>query len=304
MPLSAKDLLKDDYLRVLLMGVPKIGKTAMCIGTSPGFEEKKVHVLLCESDDALKYAYRKFGDVFTFDRISGWNTMTKALLEAKNAAKEGKIKTLIVDPLSDYATRLEEEMLQMTDKGNGPDGRRAYPEYNRRLRHNIESLLRMPCNVIIISHFVDTGGGEVTPDDGGDPTPRTGEGIVPLLAGKARALVAAKIPNVVFMDYRKGDRVLVTGPLGVWGPGCRDLDGTQIIPADIHSTQHKVVGIKALIEAMKNVDAPKKKVAPAPAPAVKPAAKPAPRAVAPLRSTTPTTQTRPATRPAPQPTRR
>jgi AAA domain len=244
MPLSARELEKDPFLRVLLMGPPKVGKTSLVIATSPS----PVRVLLCESDSALTHAVRVAGPNFTFERTKDWNTMSTAIQEARKDAEAGKIKTLIVDPLSDFATVLEEQCLKQTDTGRGPDGRRAYPEYNRRMRHLLEQLFRVPAHLVVVTHYIDTGGGEVQPDGGGEATPRTGEGIVPLLPGKARALVAARFPDVVWMDYQKGERVLVTGPRGAWGPGCRSLGDTQMIPANVNS-RDKNIGIIALIKA-------------------------------------------------------
>jgi hypothetical protein len=198
--------------------------TASAVGTSP----RPVYVMNCEGDDALLYARELYPD-FEFDRIKGWNSMQQALTDAKKLATDGKIKTVVVDPLSDFAAHLEAEMLAMTDTGNGPDGRRAYPEYNRRIGHVLERLFMLPCNVIVITHYIETGG-EI---DG--QTAKTGEGIVPLLAGKARALVAAKFNDVVWMEMRRGQgRIFVTGPEGRWGPGCRNIDGTKILPADIN----------------------------------------------------------------------
>jgi hypothetical protein len=231
--LPANALEKSSYLRLLLMGQPKVGKTASVVSTAPG----PVRVLLCEDDSALLFA-RELTDKFDFDRIKGWNSMQQALTEAKKDAADGKVKTVVVDPLSDFAYRLEEECLEMSNtSGKGPDGRRAYPEYNKRLRHVIERLFMMPCHVVVITHFIETGG-EATEDQ----TSKTGEGIVPLLAGKARALVAAKFADVVWMEMRKNERIFVTGPEGRWGPGCRNIDGTKILPADIG----------ALLKAFKN----------------------------------------------------
>jgi hypothetical protein len=223
MPIPASALDKTNYLRLLVMGAPKCGKTACAVTTSP----RPVYVLNCEGDDALLYAREVYPD-FEFDRIKGWNSMSQALLDAKKLAADGKIKTLVVDPMSDFAAHLEEECLAATNNGNGEDGRRAYPEYNKRLRHFVEKLFMLPCHVVVISHYIETGG-EI---DG--QTAKTGEGIVPLLAGKARALVAAKFNDVVWMEMRQKERIIVTGPEGRWGPGCRNIDGTKILPADIN----------------------------------------------------------------------
>lgn len=246
MALSARELERDAHLRVLLMGPPKIGKSTLVVTTSP----PPVRVLLCESDSALSHAVRIAGSNFTFERAKDWNTMLAAITEARKDAEAGKIKTVIVDPFSTFATVLEEQCLKMTDTGRGPDGRRAYPEFNRRIRHLIEQLFRIPAHLVVVTHYIDTGGGEVSPDSGGEPTPRTGEGIVPLLPGKARALVAAAFPDVVWMDYQKGERVLVTGPRGAWGPGCRSLPEVCILPADVKDMKKHDVGIKALIKAI------------------------------------------------------
>ena len=244
MALSASELEDDPWIRVLLLGPPKCGKSTMVIGTSP----PPVHVLLCEADSALKPAARLLGGKgFTFSRVKGWNSMMQAVQETKKSVEAGKIKTLLIDPLSDFAAELEEECMAQTDGGRGGDGRRAYPEYNKRLRHLFNQLFRLECHLVVITHYIDTGGGEVSPDGGGEPTARTGEGIVPLLAGKARALVAARFPDVVWMDYKKGERTLITGPTGAWGPGCRSLNETKTIPADVMKSRN--CGIKMLIDA-------------------------------------------------------
>lgn len=229
--LTIADLENDPYHRMLVMGPPKCGKSSACVATAPG----PVAIILCEADSALKGPVRHSPgkDHFIFCRVKDWDSMQRALVEVKEAVKTQGVKTIVVDPLSDFATALEEQCLRATwnDK-NEPDGRRAYPEYNNRLRHVFDQLFRLKAHLIVITHYIETGGSLI-----GDQLDKTGVGIVPLLAGKARATVAAKFNDVIWMEIRKVDgkpqRVFITGPEGAWGPGCRSLDGTHVLPADV-----------------------------------------------------------------------
>jgi hypothetical protein len=240
MALAASELECDRFIRVLLMGPPKVGKSVMAIASSP----RPVRVFLCESDSALQSARRFVGDRFTFDRTRTHKAMLESLHTARRDVKKGRIKTIIVDPLSTMAGKLEEFCLKQTKTHSGADnGMKAYPMYNRILRQIREQLLDLKCHVIVITHYIESGGAETA-----DGTPQTGEGIVPMLAGRARAEFSAAFPDVVWMDYQAGKRVLVTGPQGAWGPGCRSLKDTHVLPADITS-EKKRVGIRALIRA-------------------------------------------------------
>jgi hypothetical protein len=224
MPQSSETIQADPYLRALIMGAPKVGKSSSIISTSPA-----PYVINCDLiDSALAGAKRFSKRSFDFDPCKGWSDMETCWKYAKDGVKEGKYKTIIVDTLSSWAGRVEEECLAgtMNDKGQ-PDGRRAYPEYNRRLRHAIERFFKLPAHFVAVCHYLETGGGI---EEG---LPKTGEGLVPLLAGKARAEIPMLFSDVIFMDYRKGERIFVTGPQGAWGPGSRSLDGSQVLSADI-----------------------------------------------------------------------
>jgi hypothetical protein len=228
MAFPASALEDNPYERVLLMGPAKCGKSTAVISTSPG----PVRVLLCEDDCALNGAKRRTLN-FDFDRLRGFDSALKAIVEAKVAAKEGKIKTVVVDPLSDLAHRMMEECWRSTLTSNGKeDGRSAYQLIFRRLSHVIELLLTIPAHVVIISHYTETGGELI---DG--QIEKTGEGILPLIPGKARALLSAKFYDVVWMDLRRSgkevERLFVTTPRGAWGPGCRNLEGAESRPADV-----------------------------------------------------------------------
>lgn len=248
MALSASELERDRFIKVLLMGPPKAGKSTCAVATSPG----PVRVFLCESDSALQ-SVRRFKDDFTFERTRTHEAMLEATYEARRDIKKGRIKTLVVDPLSTMAAKLEEHCLKVTrTSSNAENPMKAYPMYGRILRQITEQLLDLKCHVIVITHYIEVGSSESL-----DGTPQTGEGIVPMLAGKARATLSAAFPDVVWMDIQKGKRVLVTGPQGAWGPGCRSLKDTTIIPADC-MLKEKGIGIRGLIRAFR-ADLPGKK---------------------------------------------
>lgn len=242
MPIPASELEHDPYLRMLLMGVPKTGQTTCAISTSPG----PVRVLLCESDSALRGAKRET-DNFDFERVRPdagghiWNTMMKHIVAAKLDAKEGKIKSVVVDPLSFFAHKLlmEVEEATKTDKGN-VDGRKAHPEFTKRIIHAVDMMLSIPAHLVVVTHHMDVGG-----EDNADK-PKTGPGIVPLMPNMAtRTAIASMFYDIVWFDVvpvtvagkppveHYNGRIFVTGPGGAWGTGCRTRKGNATMPAHV-----------------------------------------------------------------------
>jgi hypothetical protein len=205
--------------------------TAICTAPAP------VRVLLCEADTALRPA-RQRGGKFDFERCRGdvttggkpYEQMTQFIVQAKEAAKAGEIKTLVIDPLSYFAERLLEQSFSLNKTSNAnDDGRRAYPHYGKRLLHCIDLAMTIPCHLIVVSHFVETNSGDL----GG--VAKTGEGVVPLVPGSVRTLVAARFNDVVWFDLDRHDktkRMFYTAPQGAWGPGCRSLTSMTSLPAD------------------------------------------------------------------------
>jgi AAA domain len=228
MPVSATALEFDTHLRMLLMSPPKVGKSTHVISTSPG----PVRVLLCESDTALRGAQRESKN-FDFERITGWDSMMKAVVEAKRDAKVGTIKTVVVDPITTFADRLLAECVHatLTKEGN-EDGRKAHPEFTKRIVHLVDLLMTIPAHLVVIAHHMETGG-----DDDGK---KLGMGLVPLMPNTAsRTKLGAMFYDVVWMDIAKAGqpeyrgRTFVTGPDGCWGPGCRSLAVNDKLPAHI-----------------------------------------------------------------------
>lgn len=239
MPVPASELENDPFLRMLIMGVPKLGRTTHAVATAPA----PVRVLLCEADSALRGAKQET-DQFEFERIRPdanghiWTRMINAIVLAKNAAKEGQIKTLVVDPLSFFAHKLMAEIEKATETSAGNvDGRKAHPEFTKRIIHCVDLLLTVPCHVVVVTHHMETGG-----DDNAE-RPKTGRGIVPLMPNMAtRTAIAAMFYDIVWFDLAGKDtppesqhngRVFVTGPEGAWGTGCRSRKGNFVLPAHV-----------------------------------------------------------------------
>ncbi len=234
MPISAASLQKEQFLRLLILSWPKRGATTHAVSTSPGPRR----VLLCErSDSALEGAAEETTD-FDFERVVGWDTITRFTVDAKREAKEGKLKTLIVDPFNFFADALMIECFQstMTKEGN-EDGRSAHPELVKRLAHIVNLLFTIPAHLVVVTHYMEVGG-----DEGGKP--KAGEGLAPLMPSvKARSLVAAMFHNIVWFDVAPKDcppedhfnnRVFYTSSKGVFGPGCRALGkGIDMVPANV-----------------------------------------------------------------------
>jgi AAA domain len=270
MPVPLSSLAMERKLRVLLLGVPQLGKTTTAVCTSP----RPVRVILCEMDNALDEPVRQGASSYTdvercLSNDRPYEQMTTALVQAKEDAKAGKIKTLVIDPLSDFADRLlaQSHRLNLTQNGE-EDGRRAYPHYTKRLIHCLELAFTIPAHIIVVGHYEDDSS-----ELGGK---KVGEGIVPLLPGKARKTVGRKFNDILWFDLDKDDpskRVFITRPLGAWGPGCRSL-----------SSQYAMVGADfnayiALTEKSGKPQGGVKNGAAARPPMTKPSVKPQPQAI-------------------------
>jgi hypothetical protein len=231
MPIAASALETDSYLRMLVLSWPKKGATTHVIATSP----KPVRVLLCERTDTALQGAKRETDQFDFERVTGFDSMAKFIVEAKKDAKERLIKTVVVDPLNFFADRLMEECVKATvSKEGNEDGRRAHPEFTRRIKHIINLLQTIPAHLIVVNHYMEVGGDDAT------DKPKNGPGIVPLMPNMAsRSAVAAMFHDVVWFDYAPKDaasynnRVFFVGGDGVWGPGCRSLTKNTPLPAHV-----------------------------------------------------------------------
>lgn len=247
MPIPASTLsATSTWLRVLMMGPAKIGKSCAAISTAPGSR----YVIECDpGPEAALLPVRRRTKDFDYDIVRkstarpndplrnnhyAWTDMMACLKSARDGVAAGKYKTIVLDTLSEFADSLEAQCAQDTfnDKAE-PDGRRYWYTYEKRLRHVLNNLFLIQAHVIVTSHYIEVGGEEAIEVDGNKGTNKRGKGLVPLLGGKARGTIPSMFTDVIFMDMMSGKRVFTTGPLGVWGPGCRSFEGAMQIDADI-----------------------------------------------------------------------
>jgi hypothetical protein len=170
--------------------------------------------------------------------------MEQALVVAAAQIKRG-VKTIVWDTLSSFSDFLAEECLRASFTSAGlPDGRKAWPEYEKRLKNYVDRLKHLQAHVIVVSHFQDFSSESDSQASAGKKIPKVwsksmADGIVPLLYGRARLSIAGKFPNVIYLDRDDRDApIFITSMRGVWGPGCRNmgtLNGRPVekLPADI-----------------------------------------------------------------------
>lgn len=237
MPLSPDDASAQAYLRLLVLGAPKVGKTHCILATC----EKPAYVINCDDAGSLRPASRVTKE-FKWDLVAARDAgmlsqMENAIGEARRGVKAGEYKTIVWDTMSSYAMRLEQVLADSTDTGKGPDGRRYWPDYEKRLRSVVERLFSLKAHIIVMSHYIEVGG-EVTENQ----MAKSGQGIVPLLGGKARGTIPALFQDVVFLEKKRTGRVFTTALEGVFGPGCRSLDGVAEMPADVGEFWRRATG--------------------------------------------------------------
>jgi peroxiredoxin len=234
MPIDSKDLAAASYLRLLVMGPPKVGKTTVCVGTAP---EGGVYVVNSDDKSSLRPAQRV--RTFTCDHCLGTDlqAIENALKEARTGVKEGRYGTIVWDTITKYAARVEEVFANATIGAKGePDGRRYWPAYKKHLHGVIDRLFALKAHVIVTAHFLEQSSVQIE-----GQVSKMGAGIVPALGGAARASIPAEFQDVVFLEKRKGDkRVFVTSVDGVYGPGCRSLPGVAEVDANVAELWRKM----------------------------------------------------------------
>ncbi len=226
MPRNSDEVESSAYLRLLVLGAPKSGKTQTVISTMP-----PGGTYVINSDDA--YSLRPAARVckFSWDLATGEDptAIEKCIHEARTGVKEGRYKAIVWDTLTKYAGRCEEAFARATENAKGePDGRRYWSAYRKHLHNILDRLFALKAHVIVNAHYIDNPGALVE-----GQVPKAGDGVVPMLGGQARVTIPAEFQDIVFLDKKQGRRYFTTSSDGVFGPGCRSLPGVERVDADV-----------------------------------------------------------------------
>lgn len=237
MPIAAKDIEQMSYLRLLVLGGPKVGKTRTVLETC----HKPAYVINSDDKLALRSAAQVTQD-FDWDLALGDDAkkMDTCIRAARDGIEAGRYKTIVWDTLTKYAARFEElcERSTMNAKGES-DGRRYWPMYKKHLHNVIDRLFALKAHVIVNAHYIDVAGALID-----NQLDKTGAGICPLLGGQARATIPAEFQDVIFLEKRAGARRFIASADGVFGPGCRSLPGVTDTDANIQTLWDTMQGKK------------------------------------------------------------
>ena len=252
MPISAKDLPSSDFLKMLVLGPPRIGKTRL-LATAP----MPAYVICSDDESKLDSATRVTKD-FEYDPVNSTDgprllgQMESALKCATAGIAAGKYKSIFWDTLSSFADYLitAELAASVSPKTGEENPMVAYPSFERRIRNYVGRFLQLKAHTVVLCHHFN----ESKALDG--QLAKEGDGIVPGIPGKARTKIGGMFRDVVYLQKGPGseDRVLVCSMKGVWGPGSNTLPGRESVPADL--TEFLRLGATATAAPTKTVTKP------------------------------------------------
>lgn len=212
---TAEEAHEDAFARVLILGPYGGGKTTAVITTAPA----PVLVLNADGDSSLNYAATQTKDFVALDIATeaAWNRSTKL---AEKAAKDGQVKSIVLDTVSLLSSSLVDELSTQTWENSF----KMWGHLGDILRGGIRRLLRSPAHVFIICHM--------------DPTSEVDTaGILPMIAGSVKGWLPATVQDRVLFEIKPGrtphERVFLVGAQEKWGHGCRNAKRSCVIPADV-----------------------------------------------------------------------
>lgn len=225
--MRSADVKNEAFARVLLLGPMKTGKTTSLLTTAP----RPPLLINCDCDGASNFAAAEGADFLQFDcfnvnGVGAKQRWTAARRACKDAVEAGHTNIIIVDTVSLLADHLVEDLsltLQGFDLWNA-----LYAE----VVGGYKKLSSLPAHIFLVGHM--------------DPREDAVSGIMPLLPGKAQAIIPALIADWVLFNYeesRTPQRAFVLGPQDKWTHSGRNIKRSCVIPADMREL-FKELGVK------------------------------------------------------------
>lgn len=262
MPISAKDLPASEYLDMLVLGPPGIGKTTL-IATVP----LPAYVICSDPEKKLGSA-QEITKNFVYDLVNSTDgpiilaQMNKAIKEAERGLAAGEYKTIVWDTVTAFASIIYGHY----SEANDDDARRSSAPYTRMLLNYTRKIVGLRGHVVIMAHDELVPGATIP-----GQVAKRGEGILPgISGGQARTQIMALFRNKVYMQKvpDSESRILVTSIKGVYGPGCQKLKGYESVPPDVNNfiklnleadEDHKPPPAKAPVVPIKPIPQPQQK---------------------------------------------
>lgn len=230
--LGLHDLQAEKYLRTLIIGGAKSGKSWLLRTLSPDM----LPVLVLNSDDrnALERAARGMNPKSFFCAEmygTDLNVTEQCVGAARKGALAGDFRTIVWDTITCYAERsIEVFEKASTTRNENTDGRIYYRNQKKHLMGIIARLKLLPAHLIIMAH--DDIEDEKLPTIPGQMA-KSGKRIVPGIEGNTRKLLPRELNDVIYLDKQGKDRIFCMAAEGVTGPGSRALPGVDTCPADL-----------------------------------------------------------------------
>lgn len=232
MPYTSSDVLSGNAhggkIKVLLMGVPKGGKSCAAVLTSPS------PVFVVNADPGGLAPPASLGAKFDAEDCFDWSTLQKTVNQLKKdtLGSKPRYRTVVVDTLTLLSQHLESEI-----KRQGMTGWDIYRELKDRMLGALSTIIGLPVHIILTAHALETSG-----DTGS-------MGVLPAMSGQAKVFVPALCQDWLWLEVTpakdKGEvkREFLLEAQGNWKHGCRSIQHGGRMDADFTAFIKKV-GLK------------------------------------------------------------
>lgn len=217
--MTTAEIQDDEFARVLLLGLPKTGKTTMVVSTAPG----PVLHINCDGRTASAYARNHKGATPLEISVTSPETWKKGVENACKLACAGGCRTIALDSVSLLADMLVDKL------GIKHTGHELWREVQALLVNGIRKLATVPAHLFVIAHYAP-------PQKDDEPSTA---GVLPLIGGASKHKIPALLNDWVMFDAvppkppaTEPERRLLVGPQKFWSSSGRNARRSVALPAD------------------------------------------------------------------------